>query len=1140
MHSRTFATRILFPTMVLALLLVSVQPAGAQTKLLRFPDIHGDRVVFTYGGDLWTVPAGGGSAIRLTSHPGVEVFGKFSPDGKWVAFTGQYDGDEQVYVVPSGGGVPRQLTFYPAKGPLTPRWGWDNLVYGWSNDGKRIFFKSQRDSWALPIARLYWVSVEGGPADPLPMPVAGSGDFSPDSNQIVYSPQSRDFRPEKRYGGGQANALYIFDVKTYATKRIAEGPRASRDPIWVGDTIYYNSDRDGNFNLYAYHVPTGKTTQVTNNKVWDVRWPSSDNQSRVVYELNGEIQVLETGSGRSEKLAITVPDEGLARRPSRIPVATFIESVGLSPKGERALFVARGDVFTAPIEKGPTRNLTHSSGAHDKWASWSPDGSRIAYISDASGEEELYIAPQDGLKPAEKITSGGTAMRYQPEWAPDGKRIAFSDKDGKVWVVTLADRKMVEVADSPHGQIRDYVWSPRGNFLAFSLDDNPNRFSSVHIWSAADGKVRRVTDYMFNATGPAWDPQGNYLYFLSDREFQPQISQIEFNYATNRTSYIYALALRKDVKHPFPPESDEVTIARTDEPARPVGTPPAMEPKPPAKEISKEVKKEDDPAAATPSPSPTPTPAAGEAKPDDAKPPASMNIDFDGITARVARVPIGADNYGGLSAKAGHLIYAVGSAFYYGRTGDRPTNLKIFAFKDRKETTIAEDIRGYVLSEDGSKLLVAQGPGYNLYDATPQGDKTRKPVSTAGLFVDRVPAEEWNQIFHEVWRRYRDFFYVPNMHGYDWAALREQYKPLLQYVSHRSDLNYVISEMISELTVQHAYIEGGDFQIPPRPRVGLPGARFEVDRQSGRYRVSRIFEGQNQEDLYRSPLTEIGVDVKVGEYVLAVDGEELKVTDDIYRLLRNKADNPVSLTVNKTPSMAGARVISYRPITDEGNLIYLNWIANNRRKVEAATGGRVGYIHIPDMGANGIREFIKWYYPQIRKEGLVVDVRANGGGNVSRMLIERLRRKLLGVNYARTDEEANTYPDQVFIGPMVALLDHNSASDGDIFPHMFREAGLGPLIGKRSWGGVVGIQNRGPLIDGGAIFVPGSGLANVNGQWIIEGYGVDPDIEVDNDPKSEIEGRDPQLERGIAEVMAKLKQPVKLPAKPAGPVKTAR
>ncbi|HLR06653.1 MAG TPA: S41 family peptidase, partial [Pyrinomonadaceae bacterium] len=449
------------------------------------------------------------------------------------------------------------------------------------------------------------------------------------------------------------------------------------------------------------------------------------------------------------------------------------------------------------------------------------------------------------------------------------------------------------------------------------------------------------------------------------------------------------------------------------------------------------------------------------------------------------------------------------------------------------------DVGFYAMSHDGSKVMVRTGPAFAIYDATPQGDKSRKPVSTAGLVVDRVPTEEWNQIFNEVWRRYRDWFYVTNMHGYDWVALREQYKPLLKYVAHRSDLNYVIAEMISELTVQHAYIEGGDFQIPPRPRVGLPGARFELDQASGRYRISKIFEGENEEDLYRSPLRELGVNVNVGDYVLAIDGEELKGNDDPYRLLHNKVD-PVMLTVNSKPTMEGSRTVSYRPITDEGNLIYLDWVTRNRKKVEEATGGRVGYIHVPDMGANGIREFIKWYYPQIRKEGLIVDVRANGGGNVSRMLIERLRRRLLALGYSRTVDDATTYPDAVFIGPMVALLDGNSASDGDIFPAMFREAGLGPLIGKRSWGGVVGISNRGALIDGGGVNVPEFGFANQKGEWIIEGYGVDPDIEVDNDPKSEIAGRDPQLERGIAEVMAKLKNPVKLPPRPPAPVKTPR
>ncbi len=1114
MSTRNIAARLFRMATAVAFLLLASGSVFAQTKLLRFPDIHGDRVAFTYGGDIWTAPAAGGTAIRLTAHPGVEVFAKFSPDGNWIAFTGQYDGDEQVYVMPSAGGVPKQLTFYPARGPLTPRWGWDNQVYGWSKDGKQVFFRSLRDSWSLPIARLYSVAVDGGPAEALPMPEAGSGDYSLDSSRMVYSPQFRDFRSEKRYGGGQANVLYIFDLKTSETKRISEGPRPARDAMWIGDSIYFNSDRDGHFNLYSYGVSSGKTAQVTHSKQWDVRWPSSDHDGRIVYEMDGELQVLDAKSGKATPISITVPDDGLWRRPSRVSAANNIESYDLSPKGERALFSARGDIFTVPIEKGPTRNLTHSSGAHDKWPAWSPDGSQIAFISDMSGEEELYLIPQDGSKPPQQITNGGSAMRYQPEWSADGKHIAFGDKDGKIFVVTLADRKMTEIVDSPRNQIRDYVWSPSGNFLAFTMTVKANGFASIYVWNAADNKLTRVTDDMFNAFNPVWDPQGNYLYFISNREFAPQISTIEFNYATNRDSYLYAMALRKDVKNPFAPESDEVAV-KSEEKPKPEGEVPAETPKP----------------AAAPAVSPADKPAAT---------PKAMTIDFAGIAGRVARVPVGADNYGGLSAKTGFLIYGVGPAFYYGRAGDRPAQLKMFSLKDRKETTLIDDGGGYALSHDGSKVLARTAAGFGLYDATPQGDKSRKPVSIAGLVVDRVPVEEWNQIFNEVWRRYRDWFYVPNMHGYDWVALREQYKPLLKYVAHRSDLNYVIAEMISELTVQHAYVEGGDFQIPPRPRVGLPGARFELDKASGRYRISKIFEGENEEDLYRSPLKEIGVNVSVGDYVVAIDGEELKGTDDPYRLLRNKADNPVQLTVNSKPSMEGSRTISYRPITDEGNLIYLDWVTRNRKKVEEATGGRVGYIHIPDMGANGIREFIKWYYPQIDKEGLVVDVRANGGGNVSRMLIERLRRKLLGVNYGRGDDIGNTYPDGVFLGPMVALLDGNSASDGDIFPWMFREAGLGPLIGKRSWGGVVGIGSRGPLIDGGTIFVPGSALANKNGEWIIEGYGVDPDIDVDNDPKSVIAGRDPQLERGIAEVMSRLKSPVKIPPRPAAPVKTPK
>ena len=1086
-------TRLGYLMPLVVCLLFFTTTASAQTKLLRFPDIYGDKVVFTYGGDLWIASTSGGTATRLTTHPGVEVFAKFSPDGKWIAFTGQYDGDEQVYIIPTTGGEPKQLTYYPARGPLSPRWGYDNQVYGWTNDGKSIVFRSMRDSWTLPISKLYTVSINGGAAEPLPMPESGAGDYSPDGTKMVYSPMARDFRSEKRYSGGQANDLFIFDLKTNDAKRITDNPRADRDPMWIGSTIYFNSDRDGHFNLYAYDTAKGTTTQLTTNKTWDVRWPSSDNQGRIIYELNGELEIYDVKTKKNTQIAINVPDDGLNRRPSRVNASNLIFSYGLSPKGERAVFEARGDIFTAPIEKGPVRNLTNSSGAHDKLPAWSPDGSRIAFISDKTGEEEIYVIAQDGSKPAEPLTSGGKAMRYVPAWSPDGKYIAFSDKDGKVYVLTVADKKLAQVADSRRGLVTDYTWSPKGNYLAFTLPEQSGT-TSIYVWSSKDNQLHRVTNKTFNESNPAWDPQGNYLFYLSTREFAPLISNVEFNYAANKDSGIFAIALRRDVKHPFPPESDEVTITKE-----------------------------------------------GEPKKEEAKPSNDMTIDFDGIEARAARVPVEPNNYGGLVAKAGHLIYGTGPAFYYGRQGDAPPVLKIFSFKDRKETVLAEGVGGLAISQDGSKLLVRQGPGFALFDATPQGDKTRKPVSTANLFVDRVPSEEWAQIFGEVWRRYRDWFYVPNMHGYDWEALRKQYEPQLKYVAHRSDLNYIISEMISELQVQHAYIDGGDFNIPPRPLVALPGARFGLDREAGRYQIIKIFAGQNEEDLYRSPLTEIGVDVKVGDYVLAINGEELKGDDDPYRLLRNKANAPVQLTVNSKPTLDGARIVSYRPVTSEQNLIYLDWVTNNMAMVDKLSGGKLGYIHIPDMGANGIREFIKWYYPQLKKEGLVVDSRANGGGNVSRMVIERLRRKMLSVSFSRTLADPAPYPDGVFIGPMVCLMNENNSSDGDIFPAMFRESGLGPLIGKRSWGGVVGITNRGTLVDGGVVNVPEFGFANTKGEWIIEGYGVDPDIVVENDPKSEIQGRDPQLERGVTELMNKLKaKPTEWPKRPAAPDKVKK
>lgn len=1071
--------------------LLCALPSFAQTRLLRFPDVHGDSVVFTYGGDLWKAPVAGGAAMRLTAHPGLELFAKFSPDGQWIAFTGQYDGDEQVYVMPASGGTPRQLTYYPAKGPLPARWGYDNQVYGWTPDGSAVLYRSIKDGWSVAQSRLYKVPVQGGLGEPLPMPGAGAGEYSPDGSKLLYSPLFRDFRTWKRYEGGWAQDLFIFDFKTNAIEPVSNSKRTERDPMWIGDKVYYASDRSGTLNLYEYEPATKKVKQLTNFTDWDVRWPSASPDGKIVFELDGELQVLDVKKGGApQKIRINVPTDGLNARPSQMNVGAQVSAMGLSPKGERALFVARGDIFTAPIEKGVPRNLTRTSGAHDKAPAWSPDGRWVAFISDMSGEEELYIVPQDGSAKPTQLTAGGKAMRYNPQWSPDSKKIAFSDKDGKIYVLAVADKSVIEIADDPRGQVNDYEWSPDSSFIAYSLNDQPNA-RSVFIWSAAENKARRVTNLEFNENTPTWDPEGNYLYYLSDREYQPLISSVEFNFATTRTTSVFALALRKDVKHPFPPESDEVAIEGE------------KKPEPPKKEG------------------------------------AWVKIDFDGIESRTAASPIPATNIFGLAAVKDGLLFTKAGNFYYGRGPDAQNSLVLFTLKDRKENVLMEGAGGWTLSHDGSKVLVRQGNAFSLLDVKPGAGAAKKTVSTSGLVVDRVPSQEWAQIFNEVWRRYRDFFYVKNMHGYDWDALRRQYSPQLEYIGHRADLNYIIGEMISELNVGHAYIDGGDMNLPPRPQVALPGARFTLDAAAGRYKIAKIFRGQNEEATYRSPLTEVGVNVQVGDYVLAIDGEELTATVNPYRLLRGKAGRPVRMTVNSKPEFTGAREIVFQPISDETDLNYLEMVLTNRERVDKASGGRLGYIHVPDMGANGIREFIKWYYPQIRKEGMVVDMRGNGGGNVSRMLIERLRRTVLATGFSRTNDDVTTYPDAVFHGSLVCLLNENSASDGDIFPAMFRQAKLGPLVGKRSWGGVVGITNRGTLIDGGVVNVPEFGFANPEGQWVIEGVGVEPDIVVENDPKSVIEGRDPQLERGIEEVLKAVKtNPKRLPTRPPDPIKT--
>jgi tricorn protease len=1107
--------RLKFPAVLAAaaLAFLSFASHAAGTRLLRFPNVWHDRVVFSYAGDLWTVGSQGGTAARLTSNPGLELFAKFSPDGRFIAFTGQYGGDEQVYVIPSDGGAPKQLTFYPAPGPLADRWGYDNQVYGWTPDGKSVLFRSARDGFMLTDSKLYTVPMSGGAATSLPMPVSGAGCFSPDGKKIVYSPLWRDFRSEKRYQGGWANDLYIFDLVHPALLQVTNNPRTDRDPMWIGDAIYFNSDRTGVFNLFRYDIATRETRQLTHFHDWDVRWPSADADGQIVYESNGELHIYDTRNGQDRALSIVVPLDATQARVQPVNAADNIEAMAVSPGGERVALVGRGDVFSVPVEHGVTRNLTQTSSAHEREIAWSSDGKRLAYVSDRSGEEEIYVQTQDGNSPAVQLTSGSTARYYAPRWSGDDKRIAFSDNAGRLHVIELATKKRLDVAQDPADLSLDYRWSADGQFLAYSLSEQ-NGFSGVYIWSAAKAKSLRITPPPFNSHSPAWAPNGEVLYFLSDREYQPLISGIEFEFATDRQTGIFAVTLRKDVKNPFGIRDDE-----------------------PGEEKQDADKDSDNDADKDAGKNPGKGGAKSKRKNKDAHR-APIKIDFDGIEQRAIRVPLEADNLTNLEAGEENLLYQHNGPFYYGRDSSVKASVMSYSIKEREAKTVVDDVTEWSATADGKHVL-AQNSSKEIKYFEVGKSEDAKTVSLAGLATTRIPAAEWREIFAEVWRRYRDYFYVQNMHGYDWQKLREKYLPQLDYVGSRADLNYVIAEMISELTVQHAYIEGGDLGLPKRPFVALPGARFELDAKSGRYRIARIFAGQNEEEHYRSPLTEVGVDVRVGDYVLAINGRELKGGTDPYELLRAPQNQPVEWRVSATPDGAAARTIRYLPIASETGLLYLNWVAGNRARVERMSQGRLGYIHIPDMGDAGLREFIKWWYPQIRKEGLVVDVRDNGGGNVSEMLIERLARVLHGTSFARNHATIYTYPRAVQPGPKVALINEDTSSDGDIFAYAFRQWKIGELIGKRTWGGAVGITEHGPLLDGGIVYVPEFGTADENGRWIIEGHGVDPDIVVEQDPVLVLDGHDPQLERGVLELMKRLPAaPAGLPQQAAPPVKT--
>ena len=1103
---------------LLLLALASHRPAlraaeapTSEGRLLRFPALSKYSIAFVYGGDLWSVPRAGGSARQLTTDSGLEWSPRFSPDGKWIAFTGQYDGNRDVYLIPAEGGVPKRLTWWTDTGSPAERQGPNNLVMGWTPDGKRVLFRSRHQAWEDRAGRLYTVGVDGGLPEQVGVPEGGYATFSPDGKKLFYNRIFRNFRTWKRYRGGMTQNLWIYDLTANKLDKITENDNTSTDPMWIGDTLYFNSDRDKTLNLFSCDTSGKNVKKLTTFTDYDVRWASSG-PGGIVFENGGYIYLLDIASGKADKVSVQVPSDRRAVRAEFKKVSDQITDGSLSPEGKRAVVAARGDLFTVPAEKGNIRTLTSGSEANDRSPAWSPDGRWIAYISDQTGDDEIWRIAQDGKTPAERLTTGGNRRLFAPVWSPDSRKIAFADKDLKLYVLDVSSKKVTQADQAKYGEVTWYTWSPDSRWVAY-YKPNLTGLPQVYLYSLDSGKTTRVTSEMNVSYDPVFDPEGKYLYFLSDRDLNATVGSFDFSFVYSNPTRVYALTLRKDQPSRFAPESDEVSIEGKegkDEKEKAEG--------------GKEAKDKDKKA---------------DKKEEKEKKPEPVRIDLEGLEDRIVAFPTDPGNFSSLRANKEAVFFMSGGPNLLTGGGDGMGDLHAFDLEKRKDGILIKGVGGFDLSPDGSKLAYLAGETIGILDAKPAEAKVGDGMlKTDGMQARVDYLAEYRQIFDESWRLERDFFYVPNMHGVDWPAMKRKYEVMLPYAGHRTDLTYLIGEMIGELNIGHAYVGGGDAPKPKSVPIGLLGADYELDKASGRYRIGRVLLGQNWIDSRRSPLTEPGVDAPAGSYVLKVDGAELKAPDTPDELLQSKIVGTVTLTVNGKPSLDGAREVVVRPMSDESDLRYYDRIETTRRKVDETTGGKIGYLHIPNMGGDGLNEFVRQYYPQIRKQGLILDARNNGGGFVSELIIERLRRVLMGLGNARNTEAIGTYPSQAFYGPMVCLINHYSASDGDIFPYYFRKYGLGPLIGTRTWGGVVGIRGYTNLMDGGYVTRPEFGTYGLEGKWEIEGHGVDPDIEVDNRDDLVMAGRDPQLEKAIEVLQEEIrKHPRSLTPPPAGPVK---
>lgn len=1054
--------KLLFGLLLFFTLFFRIQYSYSQNDagMLRFPDINKNLVCFVHAGDIWSVSAKGGEAKRLTSHYGLELFPKISPNGKWIAFSAEYTGSRQVYVMPAEGGIPKQLTYYNEVGVMPPRGGYDHIVLDWTPDSEKILFRGNRTPFGKRVGKYFLIDINGGLEEELQIPEGSFATFSPDGKKICYTPISREFRTWKRYKGGRAADVWIYDLENDLSEKITTFKGSDQIPYWYKDKIYFASDRDLRLNIHSYNTKSKKTEQITKHIDFDVLYPSG-NGSLMVYENGGFLYKLDLETGNSEKINISIHFDNPNLIAKYKKIKKDIRNIAISPSGKRVLLGARGDIFSVPAKNGKIYNLTNSMDSREINPSWSPDGKYILYYSDKTGEYEIYLLENKVGAKSMQLTKNSKSWKFPGVWSSDSKKYVYLNQDQEIELLDIESKKTIVIDKARQNEVFDYSFSSDSKWICYSnSSDNGN--NTIRLYSIDNKKNYEITENTFNSFAPVFSPDGKYVYFLSNRDFNLSFSSFEFNYVYNKATKIYAVSLNKSTSRLFEFKNDL--------------------------EISEKSK--------------------GESKESDKE---SITIDMDNIQNRIVAFPLQAGNYHGIIATEGAILYFKNASIYK------------YSIADKKDQLIIRGVMDLDITPDLKSILYRSGDKIGIIPVKPEQKVGTGELKLDNLMMKIDPKKEWNQIFNDTKRIVRDWFYVENLHGVDWEGVCTKYNKMLDKASHRSDLDYIIGEMIGELNVGHAYAGNGDYKHVKRISGGLLGAKLVADKRAGRYKIEKIYKGENWTNNRRSPLTDQGVNINEGDYILAIDGEEIPINENPYKYLENKANQYVTVTINSKPNFSGAENYTIKTIDSELDLLYFNWVESRRKIVDELSGGKIGYIHVPNTAIEGNEELFKGMYAYHNKQALIIDDRYNGGGFIPDVMADLLDRKTLSY-WGRQDLNYFKTPAIAHDGPKAMLINHYSSSGGDAFPYYFRKKNLGTIIGTRTWGGLVGLAGNADFIDGSSIEVPSFGVYNEKGEWIIEGIGVSPDIEVIDEPHLIVKGKDPSLEKAVEILLKKLEK----------------